>query len=173
MLNLRQIDNKFHISGGWTDVPKDAAFLKQFGFRAVLDLQHTPENFNPINAQFISGILKEHDIDYKYLLMNDGDNADPSSLFDTGEEILGEWDEQFDKRNDKILVKCGVGVSRSVAMLANYYCMRDSVTYREAIARIQVADRYNQGGLPISPASQFIEYLRKQFPEKYQDFPRR
>lgn len=165
MLNLRGIDGKFYLSGGWVDVPNDAKWLQLNEFRAVLDLQFTKDDYFPKSAQFIKDTLEYVGIDYYAIPMNDGLNQNIDSLFEVGYNILDDWDKKYTHRRDKILVKCGVGVSRSVAMLANYYCTRDRLTFTEARSRIQRIDKFNSGGLPIMIADELDFYLRNEYPD--------
>jgi len=166
MLNFHQIDNKFCLSGGWTNIEKDALWLKINNIKAVLELQFTPD-FGPAYTQlfeYIKEELSKSNIEYFAVPMYDGPNSDIESIFDTTYEKLQEWEHQFNKRFEKILVKCGVGVSRSVATLIHYYCVRDRLTYDEALFRVQRAD-YSGELLPISIERFFDLYLRTKFPE--------
>lgn len=165
MLNLRPIDEKFYLSGGWTDVPKNAKWLEFNHFRAILDLQFTPSDFTSKSESFIFSILDELGIKYAAVLMSDDENNDLKRLFDKTSDILEEWDGLYKGRRDKILVKCGAGVSRSVAVLIDYYCKRDRLTYSEAKAIISKVDRYNYGGLPIGIHPYLENYLRNTYPE--------
>jgi protein-tyrosine phosphatase len=165
MLNLRPIDNKFYLSGGWTDVPKNAKWLDFNHFRAVLDLQFTPDDYTLKSMSFIRDTLNELNINYSAVPMGDGENPNLNELFNIASNILEDWDVRFTEKRHKILVKCGVGVSRSVAVLIDYYCKRDRLTYTEAKIRIANVDRYNYGGMPISINPIFEIYLRTKYPD--------
>lgn len=166
MLNLRQVDDKFVLSGGWTDVPEDAKFLARFHFKAVLDVQFTAENFIEHTVAFIEKHLKEVGIEYFALPMVDGENSNLGRIFDITRRQLEIWDEKYTNKNDRILVKCGVGVSRSVACLIHYYCTRDRLRYTEAKRRIASVDRKNYGGLPISIDGALEKELKRMFPDE-------
>lgn len=146
-------------------MPKDAKWLKLNRFRAVLDLQFTPTDYSKKSHNFIRDTLEEQSIEYLPVPMNDGENSNIESLFEVGYNQLADWDEKFTLRNEKILVKCGVGVSRSVAMLIYYYCVRDRLTYTEAKIRISAKDIDNYGGLPISIDMMLEIFLKSKFPD--------
>src|SRR6185369_2541926 len=132
MINLRPIDNKFYLSGGWTDVPKEAHWLQFNHFRAVLDLQFTPDDFTEKSHQFVKETLEDLGIRYLAVPMWDDENADLNQLYTITGNQLEFWDGEYHNSRDKILVKCGVGVSRSVSVLIDYYCKRDRLTYSDA-----------------------------------------
>lgn len=165
MLNLRPIDNKFYLSGGWVDVPKDASWLEFHHFRAVLDLQFTPFDFSLKSSNTVRDMLDEQGIKYLAVPMSDDENNDLDSLFEITNNQLSQWDELYKESRDKILVKCGVGISRSVSVLISYYCQRDRLTYTEAKARIASHDQYNYGGLPIGIELNIDQYLRIRYPD--------
>lgn len=164
MLNLRQIDNKFVLSGGWTDVPKDAQWLAKNNFKAVLDLQFTPDNFTPKLYKFVEDSLREVNIEYYPLPMVDGDSPNLDRIFTLATTQLELWDQRYVGRFEKILVKCGVGVSRSVSCLIHYYCSRDRISYSEAKERITRVDKTAYAGLPISVHPELERRLKTLFP---------
>jgi hypothetical protein len=165
MINFRPIDNKFCLSGGWIDVPKDAKWLKINGFRAILELQFTQIDYTDKSFYFIRDTLEDLSIEYFAVPMNDGENYNINRLFEITRNQLQEWDSKFTRNRDKILVKCGVGVSRSVAVLIDYYCYRDRLTYSEAKIKISNVDKYNYGGLPISIEETFVRFLKSKYPD--------
>lgn len=165
MLNIRPIDGTFYLSGGWIDVPKDARRLNLNFFRAVLDLQFTPDDFTTKSNAFIKDTLSDAGIEYTAIPMYDGDNNNLITIFDVTYNQLHAWKERFKGPRDKILVKCGVGVSRSVAVLINYYCAEERLTFTEAKQRIGNVDKYNYGGLPISIHPDLEHYLHGRYPD--------
>jgi protein-tyrosine phosphatase len=165
VLNLRHIEGKFYLSGGWVDVPKDVLWLKTNRFRAILDLQFSPSDYSQKSHHYISEILQEAGIEYLALPMNDGETPNLENLYEVAANQLAAWDEKYNKRGEKILVKCGVGVSRSVSILIYYYCIRDRLTFTEARAKVRRADNYNYGGLPISIDQIFEIFLKTKFPD--------
>lgn len=165
MINLRPIDDKFYLSGGWIDVPSDVKWLNLNHFRAILDLQFTPDDYSHKSHQFVKDTVENLSIKYLAVPMTDGENYDLKDLYTVTSNQLEFWDGEFTNRRDKILIKCGVGVSRSVSVLIDYYCKRDRLTYTEAKARISNVDRYNHGGLPISIDIVLAEHLKEQYPD--------
>ena len=176
MLNPRQIDKKFWVSGGWQNVPVDIQWLKAENIRAVLDLQYTP-NDDDSRPNFIFGILSEEDIVYSYIKMYDGDyNWDIGAIFDLGESYLRIWDSFITEKKSRILIKCGAGVSRSVAHYLNYVCFRDKISFREALANFRDAENEwakvnaDQNFWPASLDPSFVDYLNKKYPVKESAF---
>jgi len=164
MLNLRPVDDKFYLSGGWTDVPEDGKWLKLNNFRAVLDLQFTPDDYTARSFQYIKDELQDLSIEYFAVPMTDGENYDLDYTFRATSNQLEFWDGQFTERRDKILVKCGVGVSRSVAVLIDYFCKRDRLTYTEAKIRVSKPDRFFSM-LPVGIHPDLEWYLRNRYPD--------
>lgn len=146
------------------DVPKDAIWLDFNHFRAVLDLQFTPDDFTEKSHTFIRDILDDKGIKYLAVPMTDDGNNDLDRLFTVTSNQLEFWDGEFQEKRSKILVKCGVGVSRSVAVLIDYLCKRDRLTYAEAKSKIANVDKYNYGGMPIGIDSMIEFYLRARYP---------
>lgn len=167
MLNLRQIDSKFLLSGGWVDVPKDTAWLEQVGIKAVLDLQFTKDAFNfRSQSKYIENECLSHHIDYVAIPLDDGPNEDVERVFGQAYETLYEWENLYTGKGDHILIKCGVGVSRSPAVLTYYYCKRDKISFVEARERFKFSDYMNSNaGLPISMAYFFEKFLKERFPD--------
>src|SRR3989304_8008242 len=149
MLNLRQIDYKFYLSGGWQNVPKDLDELKYLGIKAILDLQFIPwetmydKNDTLSSIKFITDEAKEEDIHYEAILMRDDEhNVYLPDLLLQGYEFIASMEKVFSKRKDKILIKCGAGISRSPAMLINYLCIKNRWSYVEALNYIREKEEY-------------------------------
>jgi len=169
MLNFRQIDNKFSLSGGWVDVPSDIKWLKRCGFKGVLDLQFTTFDYNRASVLTIKEACNEVGIEYQALPLDDGPNDDIGTRFEVAYSTLLDWDTKFNNRNDKILVKCGAGVSRSVATLAYFFCRRDSRPYNEIKSLIQRTNYpYSYETMPISVDAFFEKWLKERFPANYE-----
>lgn len=164
MLNFRQIDSRICLSGGWTDVPVDAKWLASQGIEFVLDLQFTPDSYLPENEDFIRVTLWNNKIEYKTILMYDGDNDNIERIFEDSHNILTDWETKFSNRWSKILIKCGVGVSRSPAVLINHLCIRDRLNYGEARWRIASNDNHMVAP-PISIDRFFEVYLKTKYPD--------
>jgi hypothetical protein len=176
MLNPRQIDKKFWISGGWQNAPIDIQWLKTENIRAVLDLQFTP-NDDDSRPDFIFDMLDEEDIAYSHIKMFDGDyNWDLKEILDLGEALLKDWDLTYTKKKDRILIKCGAGVSRSVAHYLNYICGRDEICFADALANFRNAEiewakiNADLNFWPASPDYSFKDYLNKKYPIKESAF---
>lgn len=170
MLNLRNIDGKFNLSGGWVDVPEDVKWLSSAGFVAVLDLQFTKllssaEDFR-IQSKFIGDTCLSKGIDYQAIQMNDGFNSNLGEIFNAAYQHLDIWDKLFVGKRDRILIKCGVGVSRSPSILIYYYCRRDNISFKEARDRISSTDwQITNMGLPIYISQEFEMWLKERFPD--------
>lgn len=165
MLNLRPVDDKFYLSGGWTDVPEDAKWLKFNNFRGILDLQFTPDDYTAKSFHYIKDELEDLSINYFAVPMTDGENNDLDYTFRATSNQLELWDGEFTHRRDKILVKCGVGVSRSVAVLIDYFCKRDRLTFTEAKIRVSKPDQFNLSILPIGINPALEQYLHSRYPD--------
>ena len=140
MLNARPIDNKFWVSGGWENVERDIKWLKEHNIRAVLDLQYTLDD-NPNLPIFVKNRLADEGIEYHSILMWDGEwNYSVHAIFLEGENKLELWDTTFTGKKDRILVKCGAGISRSVSQYLNYICFRDKVSFADALAEFSRAE---------------------------------
>lgn len=166
MLNARPID-KFYLSGGWQNVPLDAAMLKRENVRAVLDLQYTSDD-DPSAPLYVKGELAKVDIEYEFILMRDGDgDAAPQNLpfiFNWGAGILTGWNLRFTDPKDRILVKCGSGISRSSAMLIAAYGYMRQWSYQQSLTYIRNKEQ-NAPSLFMqsSPNPVFADYLKKVF----------
>jgi hypothetical protein len=170
MLNAKKVDKKFWISGGWQDIERDIEWLKTENIRAILDMQYTPSD-DPNLYRYVAGLVREEGILYHNILIYDGDyNYNVGELFDEGADYLEKCDKGFTDKKDRILVKCGVGASRSVAMYLNYICKRDSLDLIEAFTNLQNAEdswALLNGGAnfyPAMPDISFITYLAKKYP---------
>jgi protein-tyrosine phosphatase len=161
MLNIRKID-KFWLSGGWQDLDEDIKFLKENKFRAVLDLQFT--YYDEVNTADIQEMLDT--IEYKAIPMMDGDGNNLREIFQEGYDFLIDADSFYTEKKDKILVKCGAGVSRSSAMLIAYFCESRRMSFREAknYVRVQEDKDWNMQW-HADPAPIFQFFLRNKYPE--------
>lgn len=170
MLNARKIDRKFFISGGWQDIERDTKWIKTENIRAILDVQYT--NYDSPNVPgYIKNHLKDEDIQYEYILMHDGEGNDSlENIFTKGQEILTDWDNQFTNKKDRILIKCGAGVSRSVSQYLNYRCYRDSISFRDAYEQFRDnEDRWaniyaDENFWPGMPSREFVKYISEKYP---------
>lgn len=134
MLNYRRIDRKFSISGGWQDVPEDIDYLKDENIVAILDLQFT-DNDSQAPVSYCYEQCQKAGIDYRALRMDDGETENTvqaMDIFQVGVEIIESLVEKYPDKKQRILIKCGVGVSRSPAMFIAYLCQTERWTYDEA-----------------------------------------
>lgn len=175
LFNIRPVDSKFWLSGGWADVPEDSKWLALNEFRAVLDLQFVPpvDTYFYASSGYIKDELEKQGINYLAIPMADGENPNLKSIFEVGYNQIIDWDEKFTHRRDKILIKCGVGVSRSVAMLINYYCVKERLTFTESREKIRRVERFNGVLLPISIDSVLEQFLRNSYPDMSSAFGER
>lgn len=166
MLNFRQIDRRFVLSGGWVDVPKDAIWLREMDIKYVLDLQFTPDTYLLANEMFIREQLEKQGIGYHVTPMTDDDNNyHLGDIFDSTNALLQDWEEKIkDKRFEKILIKCGVGVSRSPAVLINHFCERYRLSFVESRDKLRRMD-VQVAVVPISINPVFQLYLQSKFPD--------
>jgi protein-tyrosine phosphatase len=165
MLNIRKVDKKFFLSGGWQNIFLDIQQLKSFKISAVLDLQYT--TIDEIDDTVPIALTKEG-IEYKRINMYDGEyNADLAKILDEGAEWLSVMELKVDENN--ILVKCGAGVSRSAAMLINYLCMSRRLTFHEVRNSIRTTEENGKWlsgmvlGISLDPS--FTYELSKRYPE--------
>lgn len=162
MLNLRRIDKKFFLSGGWENPMEDVLILKNLGIGAVLDLQYTPDDhkFNKEAEQRIKAILEHNEIEYWITPMFDGEQEHIEDIFTEGHDALFSWLGTLDSKT-RLLVKCGNGVSRSPAMLIYFYCQEMNMSYEAAYNLI-----YKAGDIYID--SFFKDWLKVKF-SSYRD----
>ena len=161
MLNFRQTDNKFGLSGGWVNLNEDIKWLTIFKFKAVLDLQFSKFDYNRASILSIKEVCDETGIEYQALPLDDGYNDDIGTRFEVAYATLLDWDTKFIGKTDRILVKSGAGISRSVATLAYFYCRRDLLSYKKVRTQIQSRD---YSGQPIGVDSFFEKWLLERFP---------
>ena len=160
VLNLRQID-KFALSGGWISLKMKT--LADLGFKAVLDLQFTPDD--DINPRIVEKVT-DAGMEYERILFYDAEyNVDLEGIFEEGYEILDAWDKKYQEKDDKLLIKCGAGISRSVAMLCNYYCISRRMSYQEAADYI----RSKKNPYDISPQFGILYAFQKHLQTKFPD----
>lgn len=173
MFNIRRVDKKFYISGGWENIERDAEWLKTENIRAVLDLQYTiDDNTNVPN--FVKTYLVDEGIEYEYIQMYDASyNRDIAGLYERGQSILEAWDNKFTNKKDRILIKCAGGVSRSVSHYLNYICKRDNISYIEARENLWQRERelmgYSDGTFfwMGEPNLAFEVFLSAKYPSPY------
>jgi hypothetical protein len=171
MLNRRQVDNKFYISGGWQNIERDIEWLKANHVRGILDMQFTPYD-EPNVPDFIKAYLADQGIEYHYILMYDGDwNQNLEALYSEGETVLANWDQKYTNRKDRLLVKCAAGISRSVSQYLNYICKRDNIPYRKAednLARTERNLLYTDADGTFDwiggPGPWFTQFLSNKYP---------
>lgn len=168
MYNFRQVDKQFFLSGGWQNLPEDVKFLEENRIEAVLDLQFTPADDETAPAG-VNAALATVGIDFAYLTMYDvtlfGTDMgyDIEDAFIKGIKVLTEFAEKY----DRVLVKCGVGMSRSPAMLAAYLCdSNKSANYDEAIAYIRKHEPATVD-MKADPSPRFRDILRKVYGGTY------
>lgn len=165
VLNLRKIESKFYLSGGWQNIEKDVEYLADNGFKAVIDVQFTPDD--EVDTNDILEMLADEGIAYQSIWMYDSDyNQDLDGILNTSAEYLTEADEYFINKKDKILVKCGAGVSRSAAILINYLCQSRRLTFDEALNYVRNQEQKNFDymlGVSLEPS--FACRLRQKYPE--------
>jgi hypothetical protein len=123
--NFRVVDDRFRLSGGWVDVPRQAAWLAENGVVAVLDLQFEPDWADTParwanSLQPLIGVLSDHGIEHRALPMFDGENDDLAAVYEAGADAIRGWIERYP--DGRILVKCLAGMSRSVSMLTYWLC---------------------------------------------------
>jgi protein-tyrosine phosphatase len=166
MLNLRKVDNRFYLSGGWQDIFLDVQRLKLNKIGAVLDLQYT---FVDEIDNTVPDALEKEGIEYKRINMYDGEyNQNIGKIFDEGAEWLAVAELKVEPKKF-ILVKCGAGVSRSAAMLINYLCMARRLTYSEVLNNIKVTEENGKWlsgmmlGVSLDPS--FDYELKKRYPD--------
>lgn len=170
MLNARQVDKKFWLSGGWQDIERDINWIKTENIRAILDLQFTSDD-DRNTYTYVCDMLADEGIEYRHILMYDGDwNTDLPAIFLEGENQLEIWDTTFTGKKDRILIKCAAGASRSVSQYLNYICYRDKidpltafgnlVDYEAKWAMINAPRNF----YPANPDPSFTSYLKKKYP---------
>jgi protein-tyrosine phosphatase len=157
MLNLRQINRKFFLSGGWVNVGDDAKLLTQLNVACVLDLQYTPDepDFNKSAEFTIRQVLEHNNIQYWVIPMFDGPNKNLDELFEEGYNAISAWLAEI--KHKKILIKCSVGVSRSAAMLIYFLCRSQGTDYQTAYNLL-----VSSGSLYMESA--FKDRLKELFP---------
>lgn len=142
LINFRHIDGKFWLSGGWYDVPEDTKWLSHVGFRAVLDLQHLPGT-DPVSIATVAMYCTNNEILYHAIEMEDGENKALDKLYENAYDVLTSWDTMLDGFSDKILIKCGVGVSRSVSVYIYYLCMSRNWNFTQAYNFVRDREMFN------------------------------
>lgn len=170
ILNLRQID-KFYLSGGWSaNILKDIEYLKTLNIKAILDLQMSQADIEFIGQrpiEFILNSMKEHGIDYKAVPMSDDEfNINLGNTLFEGSQFLSAMEKKYPAKKDKILVKCGAGISRSPTQLINYLCQVRNSSYIDILSYIRMKEEYAGIGFGSSPNPIFADHLKKIYPDK-------
>ncbi len=163
--NFRKID-KFYLSGGWTQVPKNLSFLSHYNIKAILDVQWHPADWESMQSsrEFISQQASTYEMQYIPLAMRDDEfNVNLDSALETGHEILKGWETQFPSKRDNILIKCAAGISRSPTMLIYHLCIERRMSYIEALTYIRAQESKNFTEFGSSPNPYFSQYLRNKF----------
>jgi protein-tyrosine phosphatase len=172
MVNLRKID-KFWLSGGWdeSNLQSNALDLANLGFKAVIDMEYSANWVPPIGLR---EILKDVGIEYANIPMNDWggySSEEFNGIMNRSQDILRIWDYKYNKPNQKILVKCAMGISRSSSVLINYLCYRYDKSFMEVWDYVREKE---EGALyPATPNSHFSEMLNNRHPDKSRVFSTR
>lgn len=167
MINFRQVTPKYYLSGGWSNIKEDPTLLSYYNIKAVLDLQFVGDE-GDASAWQVHQNLEPVSIEYTYLDMPDITTYNPAELddlFEIGHEILTTYETSYPKAGHKILVKCGMGNSRSPAMLAYHLCKKDDISYQAVINMFKDAEE-GVSFIGSQPNEQFAAVLRKRFPFK-------
>jgi hypothetical protein len=165
MVNLRKID-KFWLSGGWdeSNLQANALDLKNLGFKAVIDMEYSPQWPHP---RGLKEILQSVGIEYENVQMHDWGGYKPEEFYaimDHTQEVLKSWDRKYNKPNQKILVKCAMGISRSSSVLINYLCYRYNKSFMEVWDYVR---KMEEGAIyPASPNSHFARMLDDRYPDE-------
>lgn len=170
MINLRSI-NKFYLSGGWSGIQKDIEYLKTLNIKAILDLQATPSDVDSSEMSgainFIKETVKESGIDYLMLPMSDDEfNVDLGTVLYEGTKFLSEMEKKYPAKKEKILIKCGAGISRSPAQLINYLCQTRSMSFIDALSYVRMKEDLEGLGLGVGLNPIFYEHLKTMYPDK-------
>lgn len=162
MLNFRKID-KFYLSGGWNKLPENIDELKVNNVKAVLDLQFsTIDSRATIKA--IKELLEKNGIDYQAIDMYDSEfNISMEDIFFAGQEFLSQMETKYPAKREGILVKCAAGISRSPAMLINYFCNSRRMSYAEALNYLRKREEDQGIDFGSSPNQYFSQYLKEKY----------
>ncbi len=168
--NFRKIDEKFYLSGGWSNLPQNIKFLQSKNVKAILDLQFLPEDVVwSANQQrgmifYIKDELEKAEIEYKYIFMRDDElNNDFEDILIQGSTFLQQMEEKYPEKKEGILVKCAAGISRSPTLLINYLCESRRMNFYEGLNYVRKnEDRYGIG-FGASPNYFFTEQLKKKY----------
>jgi hypothetical protein len=165
LLNLRQIDRKFVISGGFTDLHKDVKYLVAIGVVAILDVGLTADDDIDGMVQTIGDACFEEGIEYAHIPMRDDEfNWNLEGIWTTAAEILRKWEEKYPKRRQLILVKCATGVSRSASCLIYYLCEKNRWSYVEALNYVRDGEAHKTE-FGVSLNNYFHNTLKGMFPD--------
>lgn len=140
MLNYREVDDKFAISGGWYDIERDIAFLKSKNITAILDMEFTDYSLDRREASKIAKICKANGIEYTSIPMEDSLNYSyeyTEKLIRQGTDKLIEYVDKHNDSNSRILVKCAAGISRSTTMYLSYTCHANKISFSNAYRKLQ------------------------------------
>ena len=117
--SISKIDTNIYVGDIYTAIDKD--YLKKHKFKHIIS---TIEGFD--------GYYKD-EINYLVLDLIDNDSQYIIDKF----EYTNKFIQNSINRNEKILIHCICGVSRSVTILAAYYIYADNLTPEQAINKIQ------------------------------------
>jgi protein-tyrosine phosphatase len=164
MLNFRQIDKNFCLSGGWQDLDSDLENLHQAGIRFIIDVGLTPADEYATMVAYTQERAEAIGIEYVCFPMYDDEfNDDVEYSWDLIADIIAGAEKTL-SRKEKILIKCGAGVSRSVSTFIYFLCQNKRMSAREALNYIRDAERFKTE-FGASPNTFFWNILRKKFPE--------
>jgi protein-tyrosine phosphatase len=163
LLNLRFIDKKFALSGGFTDLPKDIAYLSTLGVVAILDVGMTPDDDYIAMGLYIENECAKEEIEYDYIPMRDDEfNDDIHEDWREAANILADWVKRYPNRRQFILIKCATGISRSASVLIYYLCREQRMSYIEALGYVRNAES-GQTEFGVSLNNYFHNQLKGMF----------
>lgn len=163
MINFREINNHFYLSGRWENFLVDVATLQAYNIKYVLDVQYTSVDFSIYNHFLASEILKEEGIEYEALPMYDSDEfysvLDLEAALDNSYEALDRF-VSMTKKRENILIKSASGISRAPTVYIFYRCYRTGRSFDEVYEDLL---EYDDGEFPSSINPFFYDYLSSRF----------
>lgn len=166
MYNLRKIDEKFYLSGGWDKPEADIELLKRLNIKGILDVEWAyDDGWESSYIAYVQSVINTHKIDYYSMFMVDGhEEQNLPLLLEHGYEFLKRLEIKYPNIEDKILVKCAAGISRSSTQLINYLCGTKSLSAIQGLEYVRNGEKYQPIQWPATPNSTFFEYLKKKYP---------